>query len=408
MVGRIGGMVMAAPTPAITGLVSVWRYAPTMTLSGEGRTLERALLWLVTGFRVFGAGWMLLLGIVVLASNPKPDRPGWVVATLAVASLWTMVTVALALRNPPSASQWWFVAIDLAVAVLSIVAAVPAGSILFAGGYPLAGAFGAVYAKGAVGGAVAAGALTVASLARLPSTASIDQPATVSNLISYLFSAAAAAGGASVLRSGDRRRVEAEAALAEERARRARADERSEVAAHLHDSVLQTLALIQREPTASEPVRGLAKRQERELRSWLYEDTSSIRGGFRDAVESMVAEIQDITDGDVESVQVGDTAMNDPLEAMVWAGREALVNAIKHSGASTVSIYSEVSDGHAAIYVKDRGVGFDVAAIPQDRRGVTESILGRMERHGGEATIASTHQGGTEVRLTMPTTEATS
>ncbi len=369
--------------------------------------LERALLWLVTGYRVFGAAWMVLLGSVVLASSEQPAKhPGWVITGLIVVVIWTLVTVALALQVPRWVVSWAFVLVDVAIGVFSVSSSVLADSTLFAGGYPLAPIFSAIYAKGTAGGTVAAIALTAAALARLPGRPSFDQPNSVSIVISYLFSAAAAAGAASVLRTSDRRRAAAEEALAVEQAARARADERAELAAHLHDSVLQTLALIQRDSEVTDGVRSLARRQERELRSWLYASARGESAGFRDAVTAMAAEVDDMTDAHVECITVGDAPMDDRLEALVRAAREAVLNAAKHSGTATVSVYAERNADAAAIFVKDRGAGFDPEAVPPDRHGIAESILGRMERHGGTATISSAPGRGTEVRLVLPMEEA--
>jgi len=345
---------------------------------------------------------MVLLGTLVLTSSDKAKHPGWVIAALTVVVVWTLLTVALALQAPNRTTTWVFMVLDIAVGVFAVGASVLADSILFAGGYPLAGVFAAIYAKGTIGGGVAAAALTVASLARLPGRPSLNQPSEVSIVISYLFSAAAAAGAASVLRTSDRRRAAAEEALTIEQAARVRADERSEMAAHLHDSVLQTLALIQRDGTATGRVRGLARRQERELRGWLYQHDAGIPAGFRDAVTAMTAEIDDMTDTHVERIQVGDAPMNEHLDALVRAGREALLNAAKHAGPGQITVYAEVTGNDAALFVKDRGAGFDLESVPADRRGIAESILGRMERHGGRAEITSKADTGTEVRLLMP------
>lgn len=363
--------------------------------------LERTLLWLISAYRVFGAAWMVLLGALVLTSS-QAARPGWVVAGLVGIVAWTAVTVIMTLRAPWTAATWGFVAIDIAVSVFSVLSSVQADSILFAGGYPLAAVFASIYAKGTVGGAVSAAALTAATFARLPGRPSFDQPNSVSIVISYLFSAAAAAGATSVLRSNDARRAAAEEALALEQAARARADERADVAAHLHDSVLQTLALIQRDNSASDQVRGLARSQERDLRRWLYQADEGSASEFRDAVHAMAAEVDELAATHVECVIVGDSPMNDRLEALVRAGREAVLNAAKHSGTKTVSVYAETNQAGTTLYVKDRGTGFDPAAVPRDRRGIADSIVGRMNRHDGTATITSAPDRGTEVRLTMP------
>ncbi|MFC2177247.1 sensor histidine kinase [Actinomycetota bacterium] len=369
--------------------------------------LERTLLWLATGYRVFGAAWMALIGMLILRSDDA-GRPGVLATSLAVVIVWTALGVILALQRPLLLRTWAFVALDIAVGVFSVVVAAWAeSSIIYAAGYPLAAVFGAIYAKGTAGGAAAAVALTGAALSRLAWVVTPDEPNQFSIAISYLFSAVAATGAIEVLRRSDESRVAAEEALVVAQAARARADERAEVAAHLHDSVLQTLALIQRESTSSDPVRQLARRQERELRQWLYRSEDAADQGFRDAINAMAAEVDDMSAVEVEAVVVGDRPMDAPHEALVRAGREAAVNAIKHSEVPTVSIYAEVAPGTTKLFVKDRGVGFDVGAVPDDRRGIADSIVGRIERHGGSATVMSTPGQGTEVRLTMPE-EATS
>jgi signal transduction histidine kinase len=188
--------------------------------------------------------------------------------------------------------------------------------------------------------------------------------------------------------------------LEAERAGRVRATERAEIAAHLHDSVLQTLALIQRRAGNENDVVRLARAQERELRGWLYRDTGKEAGQLSDRIKAAAAEVEDALGHAVEVVSVGDTAMTPRHEALVQACREAMVNASRHGG-GTVSVYLEVADGGAEVYVKDRGPGFDPESVPADRLGVRESIVGRMNRHGGTAVISSSADG-TEVRLRLP------
>jgi signal transduction histidine kinase/phage shock protein PspC (stress-responsive transcriptional regulator) len=188
--------------------------------------------------------------------------------------------------------------------------------------------------------------------------------------------------------------------LEAERAGRVRATERAEIAAHLHDSVLQTLALIQRRAGNEHDVVRLARAQERELRGWLYRDPGRGAGQLSDAVKAAAAEVEDSLGHAVEVVTVGDCAMTERLEAMVQAAREAMLNAARHGGGA-VSVYLEATDDAAEVFVKDRGPGFDPGAIPADRLGVRESMIGRMRRHGGTAVIASSPDG-TEVRLRLP------
>ncbi len=188
--------------------------------------------------------------------------------------------------------------------------------------------------------------------------------------------------------------------LESERAGRIRETERAEIAAHLHDSVLQTLALIQRRAANEHDVVRLARAQERELRGWLFQDPGKEAGQLSDRIKAAAAEVEDALGNAVDVVSVGDTAMTEAHEALVQASREAMLNASRHGG-GTVSVYLEVADGGADVFVKDRGPGFDLSDVPEDRMGVRESIIGRMKRHGGTASIASTPDG-TEVRLGLP------
>lgn len=188
--------------------------------------------------------------------------------------------------------------------------------------------------------------------------------------------------------------------LEAERAGRIRETERAEIAAHLHDSVLQTLALIQRRAANEHDVLRLARAQERELRNWLFQDPGKDAGQLSDRIKAVAAEVEDSLGNAVEVVSVGDTAMTESHEALVQASREAMLNASRHGGGA-VSVYLEVSDGRTEIFIKDRGPGFELQDVPEDRLGVRESIIGRMKRHGGTASITSTGDG-TEVRLGLP------
>ena len=189
--------------------------------------------------------------------------------------------------------------------------------------------------------------------------------------------------------------------LESERAGRIREMERAEIAAHLHDSVLQTLALIQRRAGNEHDVLRLARAQERELRGWLFQDPGREAGQLSDRIRAVAAEVEDLLGNAVEVVSVGDAAMTEAHEAMVQAGREAMLNASRHGG-GPVSVYLEASDSQAEIFIKDRGPGFELSDVPEDRLGVRESIIGRMKRHGGSAAILNTGTG-TEVRLRLQT-----
>jgi signal transduction histidine kinase len=192
-----------------------------------------------------------------------------------------------------------------------------------------------------------------------------------------------------------------------ERQARARAEERADLAAKVHDSVLQTLALIQRQSDHPDQVVKLARAQERELRTWLFDGRAPAATAEDDAtLAEGVARIQQSVESahgaNVEAVVVGDCPLDDRVRGLLDAGREAVVNATKWSGAPVVSVYAEVEPTGVSLFVRDRGSGFDPDAVPEDRKGVAESIRGRMRRLGGTATIRSTPGEGTEVALHLP------
>jgi signal transduction histidine kinase/phage shock protein PspC (stress-responsive transcriptional regulator) len=189
--------------------------------------------------------------------------------------------------------------------------------------------------------------------------------------------------------------------LERERALRVREVERAEIAAHLHDSVLQTLALIQRKPGDASEVARLARAQERELRDWLYAGTPAGAETLQVAVREVVAEVEDGHGVPVDLVVVGDRPVDPASRALVQALREALLNAVRH-GRAPVSAYVETSPDGVSAFVRDRGAGFDPEDVPTDRLGVRESIIGRMHRHGGRAEVRRVEAGGTEVRLELP------
>lgn len=188
----------------------------------------------------------------------------------------------------------------------------------------------------------------------------------------------------------------------QERRERIRNAERAELAAHIHDSVLHTLTLIQRRAEDPREVQRLARVQERALRSWLYQRPADAETTVRPGLERVAAEVEEEHGVPIEVVCVGDCDIDDGLSAMLRAAREAMVNASKYSDADTIAVFGEVEEEEAFVFVRDRGVGFDLDAIPQDRMGVRGSIIGRMERHGGGARIRTEPGEGTEVQLRMP------
>ncbi len=195
--------------------------------------------------------------------------------------------------------------------------------------------------------------------------------------------------------------------LGEERAARVRTIEREEIASHLHDSVLQTLALIQKQSGDGAAVKRLARGQERELREWLFGGTEAPAESLAAALKAAAADVEDahgvamdvITVGDVEGCELG---VDDRYTALLGAAKEAMVNAAKHSGCESADVYAEIDPDTVCVFVRDRGTGFDPEAVPSDRQGLAKSIRARVERRGGTAEVRSNPGRGTEVRLSVP------
>jgi signal transduction histidine kinase len=194
--------------------------------------------------------------------------------------------------------------------------------------------------------------------------------------------------------------------VAAERADRIRAAERAEVAARIHDSVLQTLALIQRHAADSQRITSLARRQERDLRRWLYGSGYGHATTLVDALADAAADVEDAHGVRIDVASSGDAPLDESLSQLVLAAREALANAAKHSGSDEIAVYAEAGRAEVAVFVRDRGAGFERAQVACDRRGLAESIEARMVRAGGRATITSAPGEGTEVELTIPREEA--
>lgn len=190
--------------------------------------------------------------------------------------------------------------------------------------------------------------------------------------------------------------------LSAERRERVRSQERADVAAHLHDSVLQTLALVQQNAGDPGMVATLARRQERDLRRWLYGDERTDGNTLVASLQAAAAEVEDAHRVPVEVVAVGDAPATSEVAAVAGAAREAMANAAKHSGADRVDVYAEASGGAVDVYVRDRGTGFNLDDVADDRLGVRKSIVDRMQRHGGAAEIRTAVGEGTEIHLSVP------
>ncbi len=204
------------------------------------------------------------------------------------------------------------------------------------------------------------------------------------------------------LRRNEALLLAAEQELAAEQSRRKRADERNELASRLHDSVLQNLRPLMRQADDPHAVRYLARDIERQLRRFLERLRSEHRDGFAAAVRDAAWDVEDMYGITVKLVRVGDCEMREELGALVSAAREAMINAAKHSGESEVDLFSEVGPEDVQIWIRDRGKGFDLETRSGEGLGIEASIVGRLERHGGQAEITSAPGEGTEVRILVP------
>lgn len=360
--------------------------------------MEVSLRRIVVGYRAISAVWLSVLAAIAL-SRDELERPSIVLMVVTVVVVWTAITVWLSYRAPSQLGTIAYLVVDFSVTFGVLVAPDLATSVDFYGGYPVSTIFMAVYATGLPGAAAATVMVTAVALWRaLGPRADEAVFELITSVVVYPFIAIPATWAVGVLRQTDRLRREAEAALDAERADRIRAEERAELAAHLHDSVLQSLALIQRNPEDHDEVRAIARKQERELRQWLS-GASSDESSFAAAIAVVAEDVEQRHRVAVELVVVGDGSLDGRLEALLGAAREAMVNAANHSGASSVSVYAEIDSRAASVFVRDRGDGFDVESVPADRRGLSESIHGRMQRSGGSAEVVTAPGSGTEVRL---------
>lgn len=374
--------------------------------------VARALGQVAVAFRLVGALWLSTLGVVRYGVG-EVTRP-WVVAgTLVLVLAWTGVTVSVAARASEAGRMrlrgyGWLVP-DVLVAAWTVVGPALLGEpVAFAGAYPFTTVVLVAWSRGRRTVLVVAAVLAVVAVWRTGILGLISLAQGVQDVLFYLAGALVLAWAVRTLEAAEAGRLAAEQALAMAREEQARSEERATTAAHLHDSVLQTLALVQRRAGEAGAVRALARRQERDLRAWLYGT------GGETAATSLHAALQEVA-GEIEAayglaVEVVVTGAADAVEvgergaaaALVAATRETLVNVAKHAGVAEASVYLEVDDGRMAVYVRDRGTGFDPATVPADRHGLRDSVEERMRRHGGTAHIRSTPGAGTEVVLELP------
>lgn len=363
--------------------------------------IDATLLRIAVVFRVVGAGWLILLSILTLVTEPSRIDPQirnmLVLSAIGIAVVWTTVTVALMYWRPATLQHVAFLAFDVALAVwTAITPSLAQSESFFAGGFPISSPLLIATTRGMAPTLLPA--LLVAGSSVIGVRFASARAAEV--LAINLLAPVVVAWGFGTIREQDRQRRFAEEALALERTKLARADERAEMAAHLHDSVLQTLALIQRRARENRAIVRVARRQERELRAWLnggppLSATNMLSGALIRAAE----EVEDEHDVFIELSTAGDISLDERMTGLILAAREAMTNAARFAGVDKIYVLAETVNGGIRVIVRDQGAGFDPSGIPEDRRGIRESITGRLERLGGTASIKSSVGDGTEVEL---------
>ena len=372
-------------------------YAPWVEAQGIEATLDRV----AAGSRIIAAAWMGILGAFAAVST-STERPIYVWATIGLALIWAATTATVYGRDRSLALAKRMLTFDVSVAVLSVLAALASGAdSTFYGAFALI-VVAIAALRDRVSAAVTALALLVVVLATLQNLDLEGITSQLTLIFAYVGLAVLVSWIVQVLRESEARLVEANRQTVLARAEAAREVERLDISRHLHDSVLQTLALIQRESEDAGQVRFQARRQERELRDWLFESGSVDDFGFERQLLDAAAMAEERFGVPVDVVSVGSVSPSNAVNRLIAAASEAIANAAQHSGASTVSVYGEVDDLEVFVFVRDRGSGFDPDAIPSDRHGVTDSIIGRMRDVGGAATVKTGPGKGTEWDLRMP------
>lgn len=341
--------------------------------------------------RVLSWVWMALLVAAVPSSDPGANLVitggAMLLATLGMgATLW-------ASRDPSRLGSPWFVITDVVIGLVVASASTLAGAEdLFHGGYPMSTIFVTAYGFNMRAALVTAVALAVNQLA----VHVIDERGVVPAIGSVVFIVLAIAGGwiFDNIRAQERARIAAEEQLNEARAAQIRQNERIELANRLHDSVVQTLTALRRDAGDPERVRYLARRQERQMRQTISEFRSPFSQSARAHLQAVCDDVEDIHHIEVDAVFRGDAVLDERREAVLGLAREALVNAAKHSGVERVDLYSEFDEGRMHLFVRDRGCGFDPAAVA-GRHGLAQ----RAAAMDATAVVSSQPGSGTEVEI---------
>lgn len=357
--------------------------------------LEATLRRMVVVFRFLGWIWMMLLVVVTVISDPPP-RLGIVYGAVALATIWTLLTWYMSRAHPRGlASGGWFVLDTIVMLAIGAASVASGADELYHGGLPLSYVFvGALW--GGLPGSLIAAVLLAAEQFAVHVVADLGAVRAAGSIIFFIV-AAIVGWTFDRLRDYDIARQEAEGALAAEREAVAAHEARVTLVNKLHDSVLQTFHAIRMGADDPAQSRYLARRQERELRRNIEEWRSEFDHSFRASLLAVRDDVEDIHRVEIEAVIRDDTALTPDLKAGIEAAREALTNAVKHSGAERISMFSEIHDGQAHIYVRDNGTGLDGANLTR----VSGRLNERLEMVGGIVTIDSEAPQGTEIKITV-------
>lgn len=357
--------------------------------------LESTLRRMVVVFRFLGWIWMTLLVVVTLVSSPPPRL--WIVyGSLGLATIWTFLTWYMARKAPERLAHGPWFALDSVVMLAIGAASVAAGANeLFHGGMPLSYVFVGALWGGLPGSLVAAVLLAIEQFA-VHVVAELGAVRAAGSIIFFII-AAIVGWTFDRLRDYDLARRRAEGQLAAEREAVAAHEARVALVNKLHDSVLQTFHAIRMGADDPAQSRYLARRQERELRRNIEEWRSEYPRSFRAALLAVRDDVEDIHRVEIEAVIRDDAPLTADLEAAIETAREALTNAVKHSGAKSISLFSEVSDGKAHVHIRDNGRGLEGSDLAR----VSGRLNQRVETVGGLVDIDSGSTNGTEVTITV-------
>ena len=360
--------------------------------------LETTLRRVVVIFRFLGLTWMLLLvAVTLIAADPLPPRLWIVWASAGLAVGWTFLTWYMARALPAVLGRtWWFLFDSIAMLAIGAASVASGADELFHGGLPLSYVFvGALW--GGLSGSLVASVLLAAEQFAVHVIADLGAVRAAGSVIFFIV-AAIVGWTFSALRRYDNDRREAQEQLAKERTAVAMHEERAALADRLHDSILQTLHAIRMGADDPAQSKYLARRQERELRRNIEGWQSELKHSFKQSLLAVRDDIEDVHRVEIEAVIRDDAEVDDALQAAIETAREALTNAVKHSGSPNISVFAEFSDAHAKVHVRDSGSGIADEKLEMQ---VHRRLSLRVEKVGGQIEIESGPEKGTEIIITV-------